>query len=36
MTQVTATIEQSYGYYSGNDGTDKDPQVVSLWWLLCI
>ncbi|KAL1081737.1 hypothetical protein V6Z11_D09G086500 [Gossypium hirsutum] len=24
---VTAFAEQSYGYYSGNDGTDKDPQA---------
>ncbi|TYH53242.1 hypothetical protein ES332_D09G085500v1 [Gossypium tomentosum] len=24
---VTAFAEQSYGYYSGNDGTDKDPQT---------
>ncbi|KAH7577124.1 hypothetical protein JRO89_XS01G0209000 [Xanthoceras sorbifolium] len=24
---VTASAEQSYSYYSGNDGTDKDPQV---------
>ncbi|XP_030461860.1 alpha-mannosidase At3g26720-like [Syzygium oleosum] len=24
---VTAAAEQSYGYYSGNDGTDKDPQA---------
>ena len=27
MVKVTAFAEQSYGYYSGNDGTDKDPQV---------
>lgn len=27
ITQVTALVEQSYSYYSGNDGTDKDPQV---------
>ncbi|KAL9331149.1 hypothetical protein ACSQ67_000759 [Phaseolus vulgaris] len=30
---VTASVEQSYSYYSGNDGTDKDPQpdaVISL------
>lgn len=26
--KVTASAEQSYSYYSGNDGTDKDPQVV--------
>lgn len=26
--KVTASVEQSYSYYSGNDGTDKDPQVV--------
>ncbi|KAJ4729554.1 Alpha-mannosidase [Melia azedarach] len=25
--QVTASAEQSYSYYSGNDGTDKDPQA---------
>lgn len=25
--KVTASVEQSYSYYSGNDGTDKDPQV---------
>ncbi|RVW45249.1 Alpha-mannosidase [Vitis vinifera] len=25
--QVTAFAEQSYSYYSGNDGTDKDPQA---------
>ncbi|KAF7801853.1 alpha-mannosidase [Senna tora] len=25
--QVTASVEQSYSYYSGNDGTDKDPQA---------
>ncbi|KAE8717122.1 Alpha-mannosidase [Hibiscus syriacus] len=24
---VSAFTEQSYGYYSGNDGTDKDPQA---------
>ncbi|KAK9271505.1 hypothetical protein L1049_001864 [Liquidambar formosana] len=24
---VTAVSEQSYSYYSGNDGTDKDPQA---------
>ncbi|GMY12972.1 alpha-mannosidase At3g26720-like [Fagus crenata] len=24
---VTASAEQSYSYYSGNDGTDKDPQA---------
>ncbi|GMJ04370.1 hypothetical protein like AT3G26720 [Hibiscus trionum] len=24
---VTAFAEQSYGYYSGNDGSDKDPQA---------
>ncbi|KAK9003932.1 hypothetical protein V6N11_001751 [Hibiscus sabdariffa] len=24
---VSAFAEQSYGYYSGNDGTDKDPQA---------
>ncbi|KAJ9189777.1 hypothetical protein P3X46_001031 [Hevea brasiliensis] len=24
---VTTAVEQSYGYYSGNDGTDKDPQA---------
>ncbi|KAK7290561.1 hypothetical protein RIF29_05069 [Crotalaria pallida] len=24
---VTASVEQSYSYYSGNDGTDKDPQA---------
>ncbi|TYI64366.1 hypothetical protein E1A91_D09G083600v1 [Gossypium mustelinum] len=24
---VTAFAEQCYGYYSGNDGTDKDPQT---------
>ncbi|PON50482.1 Glycoside hydrolase [Trema orientale] len=24
---VTASTEQSYSYYSGNDGTDKDPQA---------
>lgn len=28
MMKVTASTEQSYSYYSGNDGTDKDPQVV--------
>lgn len=27
MLKVTAFAEQSYSYYSGNDGTDKDPQV---------
>lgn len=27
--KVTTSVEQSYSYYSGNDGTDKDPQVVS-------
>ncbi|KAK7395993.1 hypothetical protein VNO78_16658 [Psophocarpus tetragonolobus] len=26
-TLVTASVEQSYSYYSGNDGTDKDPQA---------
>lgn len=26
--KVTAVAEQSYSYYTGNDGTDKDPQVV--------
>lgn len=26
--KVTASVEQSYSYYSGNDGTDKDPQVL--------
>ncbi|KAK7360609.1 hypothetical protein VNO77_02616 [Canavalia gladiata] len=26
-TLVTASIKQSYSYYSGNDGTDKDPQA---------
>ncbi|XP_027348900.1 alpha-mannosidase At3g26720-like [Abrus precatorius] len=26
-TMVTASVEQSYSYYSGNDGTDKDPQA---------
>lgn len=26
--KVTAVAEQSYGYYFGNAGTDKDPQVV--------
>ncbi|KOM38456.1 hypothetical protein LR48_Vigan03g183800 [Vigna angularis] len=26
-TLVTAPVEQSYSYYSGNDGTEKDPQV---------
>ncbi|OWM67548.1 hypothetical protein CDL15_Pgr028411 [Punica granatum] len=25
--QVRANAEQSYSYYSGNDGTDKDPQA---------
>ncbi|KAG4927436.1 hypothetical protein JHK85_053922 [Glycine max] len=25
-TLVTTSVEQSYSYYSGNDGTDKDPQ----------
>ncbi|CAJ1787393.1 unnamed protein product [Sphenostylis stenocarpa] len=25
-TLVTASVAQSYSYYSGNDGTDKDPQ----------
>ncbi|KAH9791608.1 alpha-mannosidase [Citrus sinensis] len=25
--KVTASTEQSYSYYSGNDGTDKDPQA---------
>ncbi|XP_019447418.1 PREDICTED: alpha-mannosidase At3g26720-like isoform X7 [Lupinus angustifolius] len=24
---VTASVEQSYSYYSGNNGTDKDPQA---------
>ncbi|KAI4350435.1 hypothetical protein L6164_004891 [Bauhinia variegata] len=24
---IAASIEQSYSYYSGNDGTDKDPQA---------
>ncbi|XP_062075269.1 uncharacterized protein LOC133779309 [Humulus lupulus] len=24
---ITASAEQSYSYYSGNDGTDKDPQA---------
>ncbi|XP_057437604.1 alpha-mannosidase At3g26720-like [Lotus japonicus] len=24
---VTASVEQSYSYYSGNDGTDKNPQA---------
>ncbi|KAE9586550.1 putative alpha-mannosidase [Lupinus albus] len=24
---ITASVEQSYSYYSGNDGTDKDPQA---------
>eukprot|EP00257_Ricinus_communis_P013468 XP_015570900.1 alpha-mannosidase At3g26720 [Ricinus communis] len=24
---VTTAVEQSYGYYSGNDGTDTDPQA---------
>ncbi|XP_028761137.1 alpha-mannosidase At3g26720 [Neltuma alba] len=24
---VRASVEQSYSYYSGNDGTDKDPQA---------
>ncbi|KAM1014842.1 hypothetical protein ACFX14_044776 [Malus domestica] len=28
-SQVTSSAEQSYSYYSGNDGTDKDPQVAS-------
>lgn len=28
MMKVTASAGQSYSYYSGNDGTDKDPQVV--------
>jgi hypothetical protein len=28
ILKVTAFAEQSYSYYSGNDGTDKDPQVV--------
>ncbi|XP_065866110.1 alpha-mannosidase At3g26720-like isoform X1 [Euphorbia lathyris] len=26
-TLVTAAVEQSYGYYTGNDGTDMDPQA---------
>ncbi|BAT84840.1 hypothetical protein VIGAN_04230300 [Vigna angularis var. angularis] len=26
-TLVTAPVEQSYSYYSGNDGTEKDPQA---------
>ncbi|KAG4915573.1 hypothetical protein JHK87_053130 [Glycine soja] len=26
-TLVTTSVEQSYSYYSGNDGTDKDPQA---------
>ncbi|KAK7311284.1 hypothetical protein RJT34_09318 [Clitoria ternatea] len=26
-TLVAASVEQSYSYYSGNDGTDKDPQA---------
>ncbi|KAE8672445.1 Detected protein of unknown function [Hibiscus syriacus] len=26
-TLITAFTEQSYGYYSGNDGTDKDPRA---------
>ncbi|WVZ05250.1 hypothetical protein V8G54_018596 [Vigna mungo] len=26
-TLVTASVEQSYSYYSGNDGTEKDPQA---------
>ncbi|BFG27202.1 hypothetical protein CerSpe_134770 [Prunus speciosa] len=24
---VTASVEQSYSYYTGNDGTDRDPQA---------
>ncbi|GMN57390.1 hypothetical protein TIFTF001_026498 [Ficus carica] len=27
QNQVTTSAEQSYSYYSGNDGTDKDPQA---------
>lgn len=36
LLKVTAAAEQSYGYYSGNDGTDKDPQVVNPLILPCI
>lgn len=36
LPKVTAAAEQSYGYYSGNDGTDKDPQVINPLILPCI
>ncbi|CAM8896888.1 unnamed protein product [Rhodiola kirilowii] len=26
-SSIMASVDQSYGYYSGNDGTDKDPQA---------
>ena len=29
LLKVMASAEQSYSYYSGNDGTDKDPQVAN-------
>jgi alpha-mannosidase len=28
LLKVTASVEQSYGFYSGNIGDDKDSQVV--------
>lgn len=32
--KVTAAAEQSYSYYTGNDGTDKDPQVVDFQYTM--